>query len=492
MKRGDIPLKMSELKKSIKEFWNEYKNYKSGIVGLVLLIILASVAVGASLITSVEDYNNWYNPSYWRENPVDAPPVWVNFFTSKKLPVHQVEFVSVEDFKYVEGEPTEGLRTYSVNIIYEFKYDVEPSDIIIRILGAVAEGKNASITITVIRPDGHRINVYKAVSTFPELVGNYSAKTVSFSRTSKAGSAIIKWASQFESEENIREVSGYPPHGDWVIRVLFSKAEVGILVGEAELLRGEYQFSISVTFFDEESMLYGVKLIIAGSVYGWMGTDSLGRDLFVGIVWGCRLALIIGVLTSVISTFVGVFYGVLSAYKGGLVDELMQRIYEIVASMPLFPILLILSWKFGATVWNLALLMALFWWTGPVKTVRSMALQIKEETYVEAAKAMGAGTWRIVTKYIIGQIIPYAFAIMALNVPGAILTEAGISFLLGGRGTREPTWGRILHDAAAAGATLKGLWWWVILPGVMITITGLTFVLIGSALDKILNPMLKR
>ena len=144
------------------------------------------------------------------------------------------------------------------------------------------------------------------------------------------------------------------------------------------------------------------------------------------------------------------------------------------------------------TIWNLAFIMALFWWTGPVRTVRSMALQIKEETYVEAARAIGVGTRRMIMKYIANQILPYAFAIMALGVPGAILTEAGVSFLLGGRGVREPTWGKMLHDAHVAAATMKGLWWWVLAPGLMICITGLTFVLIGNALDRILNPMLRR
>jgi len=482
-------LNLKDLAKAAKEFWNEYKNYKSGIIGLILLIVLVAVSIGAPLITSVEEYNNWYNPTYWKENPKNVPPMWINFLSRKKMPVHESFFIDANGFEYQDLGNT---RVYTTTIVYNFKYDEEPTDISVRVIGKLAQENNVSIKITVNRPDGYKLFLYSAYSSLPEAYENYSSKTIAFATSSKIGRNIINWASQFESEENLRTAYQKPTYGSWVIRVLFSEAKTGILVGEAPPLKGEYKFGISISFFDKKSTLYGVKLTIAGKVFGWMGTDSYGRDLFVGIVWGCRLALIIGVLTSVISTFVGVFYGVLSAYKGGLIDELMQRIYEIVASIPIFPILLILSWKFGATVWNLALLMSLFWWTGPVKTVRSMALQIREETYVEAAKAIGAGTWRIITKYIISQIIPYAFAIMALNVPGAILTEAGISFLLGGRGTQEPTWGKILHDAAVSGATLKGLWWWVISPGVMITLTGLTFVLIGSALDKILNPMLKR
>jgi len=173
-------------------------------------------------------------------------------------------------------------------------------------------------------------------------------------------------------------------------------------------------------------------------------------------------------------------------------DEVMQRIVETVASLPFLPILIILSYIMRPSVWILAILMAVFFWVGPVKTVRSMALQLKAQPYVEAAKALGASGWRIVGKHIAPQILPFFFASIALGVPGAILTEAGISFLMGAQGVSEPTWGRILHDAQRYSATINGMWWWVLSPGILIALAGLTFVLLGSALDRILNPKLKR
>jgi peptide/nickel transport system permease protein len=209
-------------------------------------------------------------------------------------------------------------------------------------------------------------------------------------------------------------------------------------------------------------------------------------------VWGSRLALIIGLLTTLVSVSIGLIYAVVSAYLGGMVDELMQRIQEIVASLPLLPLLIILSYLMKPSIWNLALIMAAFSWVGPVKTVRSMALQFKEEPYVEASRALGASSWRIITKHIIPQILPYTFAMIALAVPGAILTEAGVSFLMGAEGVSEPTWGRILHDAQRASATTNGMWWWVGSPGLLISGVGLSFVFIGTALDKILNPRLRR
>jgi peptide/nickel transport system permease protein len=121
------------------------------------------------------------------------------------------------------------------------------------------------------------------------------------------------------------------------------------------------------------------------------------------------------------------------------------------------------------------------------KVSRSLALQLKNMEYVEAAKLMGQSDTRIIFKHVIPQLLPLTFASIAIAVPGAILGEAALSFL--GLGDPSiPTWGQILHDANSAGAAARGLWWWIIPPGMMIAVTGLAFVLIGNALDSILNP----
>jgi len=119
-----------------------------------------------------------------------------------------------------------------------------------------------------------------------------------------------------------------------------------------------------------------------------------------------------------------------------------------------------------------------------------MALQIKEETYVEAAKALGASHARIIFKHMVPILIPYSFASMALNVPSAILYEASVS-LLGLGDATIVTWGQILHDAMNGGAVTNGLWWWVVPPGIAIALIGMTFAFIGFAMDTILNPKLR-
>jgi peptide/nickel transport system permease protein len=116
-----------------------------------------------------------------------------------------------------------------------------------------------------------------------------------------------------------------------------------------------------------------------------------------------------------------------------------------------------------------------------------MGLQIKTYTYIEAAKLMGESDIRIIFRHIIPQLLPFAFASIALSVPSAILGESGLSFLGLGDPT-IPTWGKILYDAQSSDAAARGIWWWIAPPGIMIGITGAAFVLIARALESIVNP----
>jgi len=159
--------------------------------------------------------------------------------------------------------------------------------------------------------------------------------------------------------------------------------------------------------------------------------------------------------------------------------------------MPALPLLIILAVTIGNSIFLIVGFLVLFGWVGIAKVSRSMALQIKTLQYVEAAKIMGQKDYKIIFKHMIPQLLPYAFASIAISVPAAITTEAGLSFLGLGDPT-FPTWGQILHDANTYGAAARGLWWWILPPGIMIAVTGLAFVFIGHAMDVVVNPRLKR
>jgi len=448
-----------------RNFLLEFKRYKIGLAGLALLALFIGMAVFAPLITPADAYYSWSDLTYWDEHPKGVPPEWTNLFSAKKSATQ----LTIKP-KFVEK---------NITFTYDYQSDVPPSDIIVK-ASTTATDQERQLSIHVVRPDGIRLN---SIVRMTHAGGEVRIRFTS----SEVRDWLIAWARDFETQENLEKIRGREAFVNPLL-VLFSKNQSGILVGTAENLKGQYDIVMQLS----PPTATTAKAIFAGSVFGILGTDTLGRDLLVGIVWGSRLALVIGLLTAVLSETIGMIYGVASAYKGGVVDEVMQRVLETISSLPFLPILIILSYIMRPTVWNLALLMAIFFWTGPVKTVRSMVLQLKEQPYVEAARALGASGWRIVARHLTPQILPYFFASLALSVPGAILTEAGISFLMGATGVSEPTWGRILHDAQRYSATINGMWWWVLSPGLLISIAGLTFVLLGSALDRILNPKLRR
>ncbi len=280
------------------------------------------------------------------------------------------------------------------------------------------------------------------------------------------------------------------------MKILFSKPSPEGVTGEVDVLKGTYEleilFLIRIKPNDIDKVnitITPIKARIMGA-YGLFGTDKDGRDLWPALIYGVRWALLIGLITAFGSVMIGVIYGMTSGYFGGYVDVIMQRIAQVIYSLPVLPLLILLAYFVSRSIWILVTLLIAFGWVGLQFTVRSMVLQIREQPYIEAAKALGASNARILFKYVFPQLLPYAFASMALSVPGAILTEAGLSFL----GLGDPalvTWGKILDEAHRGGAVLANAWWWILPPGLMIAVTALTFVMIGMALEKIVEPRLR-
>jgi len=262
-------------------------------------------------------------------------------------------------------------------------------------------------------------------------------------------------------------------------------------LSENKVLKGPYVFKVTVYDVGGKISLDESKFIVGGKVYGFMGTDELRRDLAVGILWGTPLALFIGITVSIGSVIVGLLYGVFAGFKGKTTDEVMMRFNDIIYAMPALPLLIILAITIGNSIFLIVGFLVIFGWVGIAKVSRSMAMQIKTLQYIEASKLMGQKDFKIIFKHVLPQLLPYTFASIAISVPSAITTEAGLSFL-GLGDTTFPTWGQILHDASAYGAAERGMWWWIVPPGIMIAITGLAFVFIGHAMDVIVNPRLRR
>jgi len=220
-----------------------------------------------------------------------------------------------------------------------------------------------------------------------------------------------------------------------------------------------------------------------------LGTDRSGRDVLARLIHGARVSLSVGFLSVAVAVAIGLFVGSLSAYHGGRVDLILQRVVEVVICFPTFLLILtIMAFVDKRSIFNVMLVIGLTGWTGVARLVRGQMLGEKAKDYVTAARALGAGSWRIIFRHLLPNSIAPVLVSATFGVAGAILTESGLSFL--GFGVRPPTasWGELLNQAQT---WPTGYWWLTIWPGVMIFVTVTVYNLVGEGLRDALDPRMK-
>ncbi|MBT3686421.1 MAG: ABC transporter permease [Nitrosopumilus sp.] len=448
------------------EIKKEFLKSKMGIAGIVILTILILTSIITMIIIPIETFQEWNNPESWITYPKAAIPIWVNLFLTEKIPEHKI--LAEPNIETMFNDEI-NLTSYQFNV--NFNYDQFPKDFIYSYL--LEYSGSPLIQVSVIRPDGVKLELVSTSLPHSDLKTIHSDRM--FSTDAMVKKELVLQEEKFEFE--INELS--------VEDIVFSKTESN------KPLKGNYVFLVDFYEINEESKIIDSKLIIGGKAFGIMGTDELRRDLAIGLLWGTPLALFIGLAVSIGSVVMGLVYGIYAGFKGKKTDETMMRFNDVLYALPALPFLIILSVTISNSIFVMTGFLMIFGWVGIAKVARSMSLQIKTRGYVEAATIMGQKDSKMILKHILPQLLPYAFASIAISVPAAITTEAGLSFL--GLGDPSfPTWGQILHDANTFGAAARGLWWWIVPPGIMIAITGLAFVFIGNALDSIINPKLKR
>ena len=448
------------------EIKEEFLKSKIGIVGITILVILITTSIIAVITIPVETFQEWNNPANWISYPKVAIPIWVNLFMVEKIPEHRI-FENPNIQTNSENEIFSSSHKFGMNFDYEFF----PNDFIYVFSSEYSE--SVLMQIKVIRPDGIKLDLLSTSLPFSNTRTIHSERIFSTDESIKKN--LLLQSEKFDF--NLEKLS--------VEDIVFSQTKTN------QPLKGNYIFSIDTFSVGTDIVNHESKLIIGGKAFGVMGTDELRRDLAIGLLWGTPLALFIGLVVSIASVIMGLLYGVYAGFKGKKTDEVMMRFNDVIYALPALPFLIILSVTISNSIFVLVGFLMIFGWVGIAKVARSMSLQIKTRGYVDAANMMGQKNSKIVLKHILPQLLPYAFASIAISVPAAITTEAALSFL--GLGDPSfPTWGHILHDANTFGAAARGLWWWIIPPGVMIAITGLAFVFIGNALDSIVNPKLKR
>jgi ABC-type dipeptide/oligopeptide/nickel transport system permease subunit len=244
-----------------------------------------------------------------------------------------------------------------------------------------------------------------------------------------------------------------------------------------------YTGSVTFKFTD-------LKFYCSGDYWGVLGTTNYGGDAWSQIIYGSRISLMIGLIATGLSTGVGVIVGMVAGYFGGKVDEVLMRVVDFLLVIPGLPLMMVLASFLGASIGNIIIVIAILGWTGTSRLIRSQVLAEKNKAYVESARAIGASDTYIMFRHILPNVTPILFANITLGVVGAILSEAGLSFL-GLTSPEDPSWGRMLADARTGQAFIYGAWWVVLFPGLMITLLSLSFTFVGHTLDQVLNPRLR-
>jgi len=234
-----------------------------------------------------------------------------------------------------------------------------------------------------------------------------------------------------------------------------------------------------------------ISYSVGPSVRHWLGTDFMGRDILSQLLAGARIAFMVGVSAAFMSVVLGTAIGMIAGYMGRFVDTILMRLADMIMVMPTLLVVLILAALFGQlNIWTIVLIIALFRWPGVSRVIRAQTLSLKHRPFIEAARVAGASHLRIIFRHIMPNVLPLSFLYMTFRVTSAIIIEAALAFLgFGDPGT--VSWGMMLQWVWKTGHMFKAPYW-LLPPGICISLITLSFYMLGRAMDEVLDPRLRK
>ncbi|MEN6572549.1 MAG: ABC transporter permease [Anaerolineaceae bacterium] len=447
---------MNKLKQTLHDI-GHYPTAVAGVIVIFLLVVLAAYAM--IKIPYNEAIRLWRGgEEVWYQNPKTAPPAWFNFFSAKKEPVSFAVKSGDTEGSLLKKVTPGAQNTSSIDFTYtfDFQYDYFPQEMLLYFT-TTYKSKQPFVSVYLITPDQRKVRI----SDF----GVNQKQTYRFSQDDKLQKRLKT---------------------DKVITSLFSVPGSNPAVP----LKGQYQLLINGVTFEEGADI-NAEFVFHGNVYGLAGTDNQRRDLMVPLLWGAPIALAFGLLAAMGTAILTMIISAIGAWFGGLTDGIIQRVTEVNMVLPFLAILIMVGTFYSRSIWIiLGVTIALSIFTSSIKTYRAIFMQVKESTYIEAAKAYGASNFRIIFQYMIPRIIPLLLPTLVSSVASYVFLEASLA-VLGLGDPVLPTWGKIINDAEMYGALYKGLYYWILEPAVLLMLTGLAFAMLGFALDRIFNPKLR-
>ncbi len=221
-----------------------------------------------------------------------------------------------------------------------------------------------------------------------------------------------------------------------------------------------------------------------------LGTDYEGHDILTWLIYGTRAEMMVGVTAAFFAVVIGTIVGLVAGFYSGLIDDILMRTTDVVLALPGLVIILLFAAVFGPSLINIIIIIAILSWAGIARVIRSVTISLKERAFVDAAIIAGASDSRLIFRHIAPNVLPYTFLYMTFSISGAIVTEAILAFL-GFGDVNYVTWGMMLQFLQISGHSLDA-YWWLLPPGIAITLLCLSFYLIGRAFDEVVNPRLRK